>query len=354
AGMLPAGATGALAISHSGTLSPTGTAVVHFSGPTSPAASMSDSSALVSPSGSLPQSRQRRRSSIQQLLSASTWTNAFARGGTTARRGSASTAMASPLASASEASHVRAGSANTAQQQDSGALDNSTASETGQGANSVSESGVGERHRREPSSPHTLAAAAADAGDGIPSRRQSHSHGPSWTSTGPTSADFVPQPPAPADVRGGGLGTLRLAASFETDASGVSSLAALPLSPGTTMSRTQFAAARRSFVGGIHDDDLFSSAADSHAGGRDSYFGGEGALIPYIAPDKLFYIVAYGTAADVENTLLRYGDASVDVIVEPQGINALHLAIRRGVPDMVRALLQHGANPNTPTVSGCT
>ena len=44
----------------------------------------------------------------------------------------------------------------------------------------------------------------------------------------------------------------------------------------------------------------------------------------------------YGTSSDIENTLERYGPASIDTRVEPAGLNALHIAIRRGALKVVK------------------
>lgn len=43
----------------------------------------------------------------------------------------------------------------------------------------------------------------------------------------------------------------------------------------------------------------------------------------------------YGTSADMDHTLLRFGNRSIDSRVEPFGWNALHFAVRRGVPKLV-------------------
>jgi len=48
----------------------------------------------------------------------------------------------------------------------------------------------------------------------------------------------------------------------------------------------------------------------------------------------------YGTADDLENTLLRYGPLTLDQRVEPAGFNALHVCVRRGSLKMVKASLR--------------
>ena len=44
----------------------------------------------------------------------------------------------------------------------------------------------------------------------------------------------------------------------------------------------------------------------------------------------LSQIAMYGSSLDMEHTLERYGSESIDSRVEPGGMNALHIAIRRG------------------------
>jgi ankyrin repeat protein len=77
-------------------------------------------------------------------------------------------------------------------------------------------------------------------------------------------------------------------------------------------------------------------------------------VIPWIAPDKFVLIACYGSSTDMENAILRYGPGMIDAIVEPQGFNSLHYAIRRCNVSMVQVLLKHGANPNTPSSNGST
>jgi hypothetical protein len=43
----------------------------------------------------------------------------------------------------------------------------------------------------------------------------------------------------------------------------------------------------------------------------------------------------YGTSIDMEHALLRFGPSTIDLRVEPYGLNALHIAIRRGAWKMV-------------------
>ena len=88
--------------------------------------------------------------------------------------------------------------------------------------------------------------------------------------------------------------------------------------------------------------------------GRDFVYAVDGTVVPYMPPEKLVLVACYGTAADMEHALARYGAANVDVVVEPQGFTALHYAIRRLNLAMVAVLLAAGASPNTPTTTGST
>ena len=58
--------------------------------------------------------------------------------------------------------------------------------------------------------------------------------------------------------------------------------------------------------------------------------------LPFIAPEDLVQVAMHGSSTDMNNTLLRFGPASIDFRIEPYGWNALHFAIRRGSPQMVQ------------------
>ena len=76
--------------------------------------------------------------------------------------------------------------------------------------------------------------------------------------------------------------------------------------------------------------------------------------LPPTPTDRLVSVALYGRASDMHATLLRYGPVTLDMRVEPLGLNALHVAVRRGCLPMVLVLLEHGADPNQPTSSGVT
>lgn len=53
-------------------------------------------------------------------------------------------------------------------------------------------------------------------------------------------------------------------------------------------------------------------------------------------------VAMYGTSLDMSHTLERYGPNTIDARVEPAGLNALHVAIRRGAFKIVKV----GAKPS--------
>lgn len=88
--------------------------------------------------------------------------------------------------------------------------------------------------------------------------------------------------------------------------------------------------------------------------GVDFVLSEEGIAVPFIPPEKFVLVAAYGRTVDVEAALLRYGRATLDAVVEPHGMSALHFAVRRGNEGMVDLLLRAGANPNVPSSRGFT
>ena len=44
----------------------------------------------------------------------------------------------------------------------------------------------------------------------------------------------------------------------------------------------------------------------------------------------------YGSCSDMEHALERFGPATIDTRVEPSGLNALHVAVRRGALGIVK------------------
>ena len=77
-------------------------------------------------------------------------------------------------------------------------------------------------------------------------------------------------------------------------------------------------------------------------------------VLPPTPADRLISVALYGRAADMHASLVRYGPVTIDVRVEPLGMNCLHIAIKRGSKPLVRVLLEHGADANLPTSNGST
>lgn len=87
----------------------------------------------------------------------------------------------------------------------------------------------------------------------------------------------------------------------------------------------------------------FGAASPGRMTGRKSFIGVVSQLraqlvksrLPSITPDVLVRVAMYGSSTDLEHTLMRYGNETIDARVEPFGWNALHFAVRRGVPRLL-------------------
>ena len=60
------------------------------------------------------------------------------------------------------------------------------------------------------------------------------------------------------------------------------------------------------------------------------------------SPNALVLAAAYGTAADVQLLLARFGHETIDACMTPLGMNAMHVAAARGDNAMIDALVEAG------------